>query len=586
MNNIEFYNHKYNTIESLLTNKGDINTAIIRREWFPQLKIYKLIFELSKELDIFENIKLNDRIFFILNKEQLLKCPICGQQFIIFKKSQRVYRKCNHKFFMDRNKLSNSLNRSKQDIKEKLSISLSNKNFLIDDKQFNELLDFYYNKKENYNFLLTKNSFNFFHDVIIKTINIIPIDINNLKISERLYLLKNNIKEYPSCLYCNNLVTFRNRKIGYSKVCTHHNSKYGIEKAIESSLEKLKNEFRYDKYTIIKFPSVVSKDLIVIKCNNCGKTSEWCLKNGMLKNIKNKRLCRHCEIPHSLAEDEIMKFLQENYNNKIVHKSNSRQIIKPYELDFYLPYIKLAIEYDGLFWHSEENGKDKNYHLMKTNMRENQNIKLIHIFENEWIYKQDIVKSRLKNLLGIYDKSIYARKCEIVEINQKESSIFLSENHIQGSCNAKINIALKYNNEIVSIMTFSKCRFRNTLSDWELVRFCNKLNYHIPGAASKLLKYFEQKYIPQKLISYADRRWSKGNLYQQLGFKFIENTRPNYWYFKKPELKLYNRLSFQKHKLCYKLEHFDVNKTEHENMKNNGYNRIYDCGNMVFEKVY
>lgn len=587
MNDIQFYNHKYNTIASLLTNKGDVNTAIIRREWFTQLKVYKEIFELSKELDIFENIKLNDRIFFIIHNEHISKCPVCGKPFIIFKKSQRVYRMCNHKFFMDRCKLANTLKEKRKNIKEQFHISLSNKKHIINEHEFNDLLDFYYNKKENYNFTLSGRSFDFFHDVVVKTINILPLDIDNLKISERIYILKNNINKHPRCLYCDDLVTFKNRKTGYSKVCPKHCATYGISKKVELSLEKLKSDFRYDKYEIVQLPSVMTKDFLTIKCKKCGKISEWCLKNGTLKNISTKHLCRHCETVHSLAEDEIMSFLQENYKGKIIHISESRKIIYPYELDFYIPELNLAIEYDGLYWHSDNSGnKDRNYHLMKTDMCEKQNITLVHIFENEWLYKRDIVKSRLLYLLGIHGKKVYARKCDICEITQKESSNFLNENHIQGTCNAKINIALKYNNEIVSIMTFSKNRFRKNISDWELVRFCNKLNYVIPGAASKLLKYFELKYKPQKLISYADRRWSRGNLYNQLGFNFVKNTRPNYWYFKKPITDLINRLSFQKHKLSKKLTTFNINKTEYENMLDNGYDRIYDCGNMLFEKIY
>jgi len=79
-------------------------------------------------------------------------------------------------------------------------------------------------------------------------------------------------------------------------------------------------------------------------------------------------------------------------------------------------------------------------------------------------------------------------------------------------------------------MTFSKPRF-DKIHDWELVRFCNTLGYHIPGAASKLLRHFERTYLPKSLISYADRRWSIGTLYTKLGFVLDHSTNPNYWYF-------------------------------------------------------
>jgi hypothetical protein len=135
-------------------------------------------------------------------------------------------------------------------------------------------------------------------------------------------------------------------------------------------------------------------------------------------------------------------------------------------------------------------------------------------------------------------------------------------------------------------MTFGKCRF-DKKHEYELLRFCNKLGYHIPGSASKLLKYFEKNYNPKSLISYADRRWSQGKLYKSLNFKFIKNILPNYWYLKNNNTsKLFSRIKYQKHKLKNILENFDESKTEVENMKANGYNRIFDCGNMVFEKIY
>ena len=115
------------------------------------------------------------------------------------------------------------------------------------------------------------------------------------------------------------------------------------------------------------------------------------------------------------------------------------------------------------------------------------------MFENEWKLKQDIVKSRLKNLLGVYDKVIYARKCEVREVPSKESILFQEDNHLQGAVNAKVNLGLYFNGELISLMTFGKCRF-DKKHEWEMLRFCSKLGYHIVGGAGKLLKHFEKTY--------------------------------------------------------------------------------------------
>ena len=195
------------------------------------------------------------------------------------------------------------------------------------------------------------------------------------------------------------------------------------------------------------------------------------------------------------------------------------------------------------------------------------------------------MKSRLKNLLGIYDATVYARKCKVREVTSKESKIFQEANHIQGACNSSVNLGLYFNNELISLMTFGKCRF-NKNYEWELLRFCNKLGYHVPGSAGKLLKHFEKTYNPKSLISYADRRWSIGKLYDALGFTLDHISRPNYWYYKNGDYELKSRVNFQKHKLKDKLEKFDPKLSESENMKNNGYLKIYDCGNLVYVKTY
>jgi hypothetical protein len=288
----------------------------------------------------------------------------------------------------------------------------------------------------------------------------------------------------------------------------------------------------------------------------------------------------------SQMEHDIYDFIFAFYNDIIYWRCDkNKKFLYNKEIDILIPNGKLAIEFDGIYWHSDIGGKDKNYHLNKTNLCEEKGYQLIHIFENEWVYKQDIVKSRLKNLLGIHDKVIYGRKCEVKEVDKSISFDFQNDNHIQGGVYSPLNIGLFYHDELVSLMTFSKCRFNKTY-EWELVRFCNKLNYHVIGGAGKLLKYFEINYKPKSLISYADRRWSKGDLYHKLGFNFLHNSSPNYWYFKNNSLLLQSRVKFQKHKLKNILENFDENLSETENMKNNGYGKIYDCGNMVFEKIY
>lgn len=164
--------------------------------------------------------------------------------------------------------------------------------------------------------------------------------------------------------------------------------------------------------------------------------------------------------------------------------------------------------------------------------------------------------------MNIYQTKIYARKCIIKEISVKEKNKFLNLYHIQGEDKSKVKLGLFFNDELVACMTFGKPRF-NKNYQWELIRFASK--YKVIGGASKLLKYFEKQYKPESIITYADRRFSKGNLYNLLEFKLLSKTQPNYFYIKGNEI--LTRYQCQKHKLQKLLgDKFDKDLTETENM--------------------
>lgn len=202
---------------------------------------------------------------------------------------------------------------------------------------------------------------------------------------------------------------------------------------------------------------------------------------------------------------------------------------------------------------------------------------LIHIFEDEWRDKKEIVKSRISGLLGKNDR-IFARKCEVRQVDSKTTTEFLNDSHIQGACSSKYHYGLFYENELVSIMTFGKSRFAK--DEFELLRFCNRLYTNVVGGASKLLKHFLQDHPEIKsMTSYADRRWSKGNLYESIGFEKVHVTDPAYFYIVNKVRE--NRVKYQKHKLV--ADGADPDKTEHEIMKERGCLRIYDCGTIKYQ---
>ncbi len=317
------------------------------------------------------------------------------------------------------------------------------------------------------------------------------------------------------------------------------------------------------------------------KCLICGNEFSGTIDDGEAP------VCRICnpdlrKIGTSELERTLTNAVQAIVNYPLV--VGSRTIIPPEELDIFASKHNIAIEFDGIYWHSDLAGKTRNYHKNKTNRANKLGIRLIHIFENEWVFKHRIVISRLRNMFGKSRYKIHGRKCKILEIERKVSNRFLNKYHIQGDASASIRLGAFYKNRLIAVMTFVRTR-HDKMGGYELLRFASIFNFSCVGVAGKLLKAFERKYHPTRLITYADLRWSEGNLYKTLGFTHKHTSNPNYFYFK-DNLELKSRIKFQKHKLSDILNIFDQNKTEWENMKANGWNRIWDCGNMVFEKIY
>ena len=316
------------------------------------------------------------------------------------------------------------------------------------------------------------------------------------------------------------------------------------------------------------------KNKYLFQCNNCKKefeTNVYC---------PNRIFCEVCN-PEDVntLETELFNYVNSIIPTNIIIKRNDRTILMGKELDIYIPFKKIAIELDGLYWHSENGtGIKKYYHLNKYKSCIYHGIRLIHIFEDEWALNKDIVKSILKNIFGYIDVKLFARNCIIKEINNDEKNNFLINNHLQGKDNSSIKYGLYYNDELVSVMTFGKSRFDKSI-EFEMYRYCNKTGISIIGGASKLFSHFIKDYSPKSIVSYNDIRYFDGMVYKTLGFEFIKNTLPNYWYIEKDYKSLINRIAFQKHKLKKLLPIFDENLTEWENMKANGYDRIWDCGN-------
>lgn len=391
---------------------------------------------------------------------------------------------------------------------------------------------------------------------------------------------KNTLLEKYNVDNISKLEDVKNKKIQTSL------KNYGVKHYSQLDFRNDKIREKYIEYIIGKYNvQLVKIDKInyTIKCNTCKNEYEINKKSFYARYNYDIPLCTKCNpinIKDSYIENEIANFIEKNCNRTTIR--NHRKLIYPYEIDLYIPDLNLAFEINGLYWHSEVY-KDNDYHLKKTNKCLDKNIQLIHLYEDDWVHRKEIVKSRILNLLDKTPEKIYARKCQIKEVdNTKTIKQFLSQNHLQGYVSSKYNFGLYYNNELVSLMTFGNLRknmgYKNVKGKYELLRFCNKRYTTVIGGANRLFKYFLENYKPDQVISYSDRSWGEGNLYYQLGFEFIENTKPNYHYIVNRVRK--NRFSYRKDLLVK--EGYDENKSEHDIMIERGIYRIYNSGNSKF----
>ena len=328
------------------------------------------------------------------------------------------------------------------------------------------------------------------------------------------------------------------------------------------------------------------------RCSICGNIWEAKPVNLLYNKTRCPNLCtRNTRI--SNREKSLLSDIMEEINDTVEENKRFTFNNTQFELDIYFPNLKLGIEFDGLYWHSFSI-RGKNYQVEKREFfKKHFDIDVIFVREDEYVLKKEIVLSKIKNLLGLTERKLYARNLSIDFVSNKIKNIFLDRYHIQGRDSSSIKIGL-YTKEhkIVSIMTFSKNRMLSN-SDRneniaELTRFASRTNINVIGGFSKLLK-FAEKYLKElgytKIKTYADRRYSKddNNVYLKNGFTLNNITNPNYIYFK--GLTVYSRQSFQKKNMPNMEDfNFDESLTEYVNAMNNGWESYYDCGNLVYYK--
>lgn len=336
-------------------------------------------------------------------------------------------------------------------------------------------------------------------------------------------------------------------------------------------------------YPFLKKELVTTNSKVTVRCPDHGDFKQ------IAHNHARGHGCRLCKV--SAGEDNFLRWLKSVVPKGTVVEGGNRSILSGKEIDIWLPSHKVAIEYNGTYYHSSSK-VGKNYHADKQRRCSEIGVKLLTIFEFEWLHERlrEIVKGRVLNALGLLSPhKIPSRKCDVRVIESSEGRAFFEDNHIKGPGTARLYLGLFHQEELVAAMSLGVPRFSKKY-EWEVIRVCSKTGVLVHGSFAKLFSFFVKTYDPASVVNYSDLRWGTGASCMVAGFKRVGVTAPAVWYApSNPERRgtvdgrPLSRLQVQKHKLPSLLSRFDPEETADENLHRHHYISFYDCGNVKYE---
>lgn len=352
--------------------------------------------------------------------------------------------------------------------------------------------------------------------------------------------------------------------------------KEAIEKAQETKRTTTEEKFEVYKEQILKdsnirvLTSYEQYDgynlYLDFKCESCEYTFRRRLSNMLVSSGQ----CPSCA-PRgvSIGESEVCDFLSSLGIDSI--ERNNRDLIAPRELDIVLPDHKIAIEYNGLYFHTEK-FREPEYHKEKTEACAAIGYRLIHIFSDEWEDKRPIVESMLRHAVGKTERRLSARKCFVRELRTNANySDFFEKNHISGNATASHAFALYHEDEMVACLSL---RVPPRAPDsFEIARFATLKNHVVSGGFSRLLKRaieYSRAENKKNIVTYSHIANGTGNIYDSSGFEFVKETDIDYWY---------TDGKIREHRLRYRAKD---GKSEREIAQELGVHRIYGCGSRSY----
>lgn len=329
---------------------------------------------------------------------------------------------------------------------------------------------------------------------------------------------------------------------------------------LDDFIRKAKN-VHGDKYDYSKSLYTGADNKLEIICEKHGKFEQT--PHNHLKGTN----CPSCGASISKPEIKLKDFIRSFYKGEII--TNSKNIIPPMELDIYVPNLNLAIEFNGGYWHSEK-FKDKNYHLNKYNLCKSKGIRLISIWEWEYLKDRDKIENFIKNLI-VEKKKFFARKLQIKEVDVNTQREFLESNHLQGYIPCTLALGLYKEDELIQLMTLRIKSKKDKL--FEIGRLATKTGFTVIGGTKRLFKHLLSFVDFETIISYNNMDKFTGDTYESLGMTYESVSIPYGWIRNTEYLPRY---ATQKSKLLK--QGYDKNLSESEIMRSEGFEKIYFTG--------
>lgn len=422
----------------------------------------------------------------------------------------------------------------------------------------------------------------------------------DVSFKEKIWMYLHNTHEKPICLVCGNPVRFDLNKLDYAKYCssaccnsdpnkmekTYQNNlqKYGVKNIsqLQEVRDKVKqtNLERYGVECVMKSPIIKAK--IQQSLNKRTQEEKQKIKDKQ-KNTMMERYGMEYSIllpnvrtnnaVHSKPNDMFAKLLEKN-KIQYVREFPIGKFLYDFKIGNLLIEINPSITHNINFNPFNNKPIDENYHFNKSLTAKNNGYKCIHVWD--WDDIDKVIHLLQKR------KTIRANKCNIQEISQKDANQFLENNHLQGKCRGnKVSIGLFFEEELIGVMTYGKPRY-NKNYEWELLRLCFKNELNVTGGTQKMFKYFIENYKPISILSYCDTSKFSGDIYEKLGFQFIQSKPSRHWFHLKTKQHITDNMLRLKGFDNIFETNFGKGTSNDELMRQHNFIEIYDSGQTTY----